>query len=85
MPRSFLVKKHEEIRAYQSYKPRDVDANDVIVPDSIYAITPYTPAVLPLTVKVNNGKSSYYYIGKLDLYDFKVCCCCGFFRLSTPL
>lgn len=63
MPRSFLVKKHEEIRAYQSYKPRDVDANDVIVPDSIYAITPYTPAVLPLTVKVNNGKLYCYYIG----------------------
>jgi len=57
MPRSFLVKKHEETRAYHSYKPRDVNHNDVIVPDSIYAISPYTPAVLPLAVKVNNGKS----------------------------
>jgi hypothetical protein len=56
MPRSFLVKKHEEIRAYHSYKPRDTNPDDVIVPDSIYAITPYTPAVLPLSVKVNNGK-----------------------------
>ncbi|XP_060608162.1 transcriptional repressor scratch 2-like [Ruditapes philippinarum] len=55
MPRSFLVKKHEEIRAYHSYKPRDTNPDDVIVPDSIYAITPYTPAVLPLSVKVNNG------------------------------
>lgn len=56
MPRSFLVKKHEEIRTYHSYKPRDTSTDDIIVPDSIYAITPYTPAVLPLSVKINNGK-----------------------------
>ncbi|KAH3776295.1 hypothetical protein DPMN_177716 [Dreissena polymorpha] len=65
MPRSFLVKKHEEIRSYQSYKPRVDDTDAVIVPDSIFALTPYTPvllptaytpALLPLTVKLNNGK-----------------------------
>ncbi|WAR12482.1 SCRT1-like protein, partial [Mya arenaria] len=55
MPRSFLVKKHDAVRSYHSYKPRGLDADDVLVPDSIYAITPYTPAFLPLSVKLNNG------------------------------
>jgi len=60
MPRSFLVKKHDVVRPYHSYKPRDVDVDDVIVPDSIYAVTPYTPAFLPLTVKLNNGTSLHF-------------------------
>lgn len=68
MPRSFLVKKHEETRAYHSYKPRDLNANDIIVPDSIYAITPYTPSVLPLTVKVNNGECSFFICIKSTFY-----------------
>lgn len=68
MPRSFLVKKHEETRAYHSYKPRDLNANDIIVPDSIYAITPYTPAVLPLTVKVNNGECFFFFISIKTLF-----------------
>ena len=56
MPRSFLVKKNDDVRTFHSYKPRDVKADDVILPDSIYAITPYTPSLLPLSVRVNNGK-----------------------------
>ena len=70
MPRSFLVKKHEEIRAYHSYKPRDTNPDDVIVPDSIYAITPYTPAVLPLSVKVNNGECFIYIIFYISVLYF---------------
>ena len=58
MPRSFLVKKKDDPRTYHSYKPRDhVDTSD-ITPESLLALTPYTPSFLPLTVRVNNGKKN---------------------------
>ena len=59
MPRSFLVKKKEDPRTFHSYKPRDIQTSDV-TPESLMALTPYTPSLLPLTVRVNNGKCSEF-------------------------
>ncbi|KAK3601618.1 hypothetical protein CHS0354_038165 [Potamilus streckersoni] len=54
MPRSFLVKKkNDDIRSgYQSYKIREVYDDSV---ESIKAMTPYTPCLTPLAVRVDNG------------------------------
>ena len=48
---------------FHSYKPRDIHASDV-TPESLMALTPYTPSLLPLTVRVNNGKRFHIYYNK---------------------
>ena len=48
---------------FHSYKPRDIKASDV-TPESLMALTPYTPSLLPLTVRVNNGKRFHIYYNK---------------------
>ncbi|XP_046361775.1 transcriptional repressor scratch 2-like [Haliotis cracherodii] len=56
MPRSFLVKKSksdDDRPSYHSYRVRDIYNDDSV--DSLKAATPYTPAIQPLAVRVNNG------------------------------
>jgi len=68
MPKSFLVKKkvdnHFKLsnHHYQRLKAAYDDSLE-----SIKAVVPFTPSLQPLTVRLNNGKSSIYTVLKQDV------------------